>query len=510
MKLTVFDNFSRGLWMVEAEDILLPPTSLLVARNVEYFSDGEGRIRVRGRRGKRRRNTGAILPGPIWTIHRHSPRNGVPSTLVAYQIPAIPAVGFQHDTNNDGILEPVTGTFPAQTGVIWQFVNNPTLDASYGVNGYNGLRKYTGTTLSEVTLSGGVFAPTGSDIGPHITVGQQRMWVTKRDSLNHLIYFSDVDRDDVFRSAAISLNDPSGGTIMGIVPWRDAMLFAKTTGWWRFFGDPEFGFEVHPYSERGCVAPRTIDVSPYGVFYLAADGLYMTDGADPSGVEMSQALNPLFLTPAGQTLYPNAIGKWMQRKEQYWLKLSPADDILYVLQRVVTPEGPLWLWSQWTNMASTELSVLDASADNYTPMIGDADGLTWEGDIGTIDSDVFEETPIPIEIQTAFIPFEGGGLSYGRIIRAQAVFRSRQTLTLKVFYDAKTAVAAQESIGLATPDVRMQYMDVPITNQGQHGQWVSIGAQLPESSYEVELYRFTLDAALRGPSLRRKDVGVSV
>ena len=508
MKLTVFDNFSRGLWMVEAEDILLPPTALLVAKNVEYFSDGEGRIRVRGRRGKIRRNTDTALPGTIHTLHRHSPRVGAPTTLVAYENGS--AVNFRHDTNTDGLFEALFGSFNAQDGIEWQFVNNPTLNASYGVNGYNGLRKYDGVTLSEVTLSGGVFAATGSDIGPFLTVGQQRLWATKRESINHLIYFTDVGRDDIWRSAAISLNDPAGGTIVGIVPWRDAMLFAKTSGWWRFFGDPEFGFEVHPYSERGCIAPRTIDVTPYGVFYLASDGLRMTDGADPSGVDMSQALRPLFVTPGGQRLYPSAIGKWQQRKEQYWLKLSPTDDTLYVLQRVVTPEGPIWVWSVWTHMPCSEISVLDGALDNYMPVLGDASGKYWEGDVGTVDDDNNTLTPIPIEIQTAFVPLEAALLQYGRVVRMQAVFRSRQTLVLKIFYDSKTAVAAQATVGSSTPDYRMSYADVPVTNQGQHGQWVSIGAQLPESSYEVELYRFTLDAALRGAALRRKDAGVNL
>ena len=384
-------------------------------------------------------------------------------------------------------------------------MHNATLNASYGVSGDDGLWKYDGVNMSEVPLTGGIFAATSADIGPYLAEGQQRLWATKGDSLNELVYVSDVDTDDVWRIPPISVNDRKGGNIMGIVAWRDAMLFAKSTGWWRFFGDPEFGFEVHPYSERGVIAPYTIDPSPYGVFFLAHDGLFITDGADISGINMSSALRPLFITPSNQFGYSNARGRWMPRKEQYWLKLSALEgDDLYVLQRLDTKNGPRWVWSYWTNMSASALGLLGES-----PSLGDVNGKWWEGDVGSIDNDNDTLTPIPIEVQSAFVPFDVT-LPYGRIVRMHTVFRSQQTVLLRIYYDASAAIASQVSVGLAYPTPRLQSVDVPITNQAQHGQWVSVGAVLPSASYEIELYRFAPDVALRGPALRRKGLGTQL
>ena len=75
MKSFVLDDFGSGLWIVDAEDILLPPDALLVAKNIEYFTDGEGRVKIRGRRGKLRKNTDGVLSDAIHTIHHHPPFN---------------------------------------------------------------------------------------------------------------------------------------------------------------------------------------------------------------------------------------------------------------------------------------------------------------------------------------------------------------------------------------------------------------------------------------------------
>lgn len=510
MPIMSINDFGGGLWLPESSQLPVPPTALLQAKNIEYFSGGDGAVKIRGRRARRRLNTDTAFPGAIRTIYRHYPPTGSPSTLVAYEDGGV--VKFNHDTDNDGRMNGLASSFNAQTGQKWRFVNFPQKGVSYGVNGYNGLRSYNGTALAQVTLSGGVFAATNSDIGPFLAVWKRRLWVTKRDQIAYSVYASALDSDSSFPpSNHLRADDPEGGDIVGIVPWNDVLLIFKTTRIFRFVGSIEnvLNSQLTPFSNYGCVAPDTIRTTPYGVMYLARDGLRVTDGHDSIGVDLSAPLRSLFVSPATQSLYPNALGCYAARKHQYFLKLDSSSLAPYVLQKLeVSPEGARWAWSHFTGegwTTITELAVGEAEGDNGIIYAGDSAGKFWELDAATLNQDDDNGTlsPIDIVVQTPYLPMHPQ-LWLGRATRCQLVYRGSSSARVALRYNAlETADAHLFSIGAEWPDARMQIRERAIPGGRNHGQYLSTEITLSQDSHQAELHHILVHVAMRGPLARR-------
>lgn len=492
-----FADWSAGLWLHESLDVYAPPSALLQAQNVEYFSGGDGTVKLRGRRAKVRLNTDAPLAGTVRTLYRHYPRSGDPSLLIAFENSG--NVNFKKDTNDDGIFEAVTGDFNAQTGQAWQIVNWPTKNAAYGVNGYNGLRKYDGS-LTEMTLVSSAFAATGSDIGPYITVWKDRLWFTKLSELNYSVYATDINSDTTISSSNhLSLNEPKGGNITGLAPFGDLILLFKDSAIFIFVGGLTTGGQLTPFYAKGCVAPRTIQVSPHGVFYLARDGLFLTDGRSLPGLELSLPIRTLFVSPSGQTTYDTAIGQWYERKQQYHLKLDPSSATTYVLQRIETVNGPSWAWATFTNFAATAMATAESADDNGRLYLGDSAGKVWEADTGTEDDDDGTTSTIPILFQTPFVQITPEGL-LGRAVRAGVLYRGKSTVKVEIRYDSDTA-GSLTTIGWDHPDHRYQSWRRPITSH-RHGRFISALMTLPTSSYETEFHTLDLEVDVRGPRAR--------
>ena len=338
-----YDDFRGGYWTGGGSTKLAAPeTGLLLAENCEYFLGPDGKVWIRGRRGKKRLNTDLVLPGTVVSLWRLYRKTDGPFTLVGYQDGRdANRVYFEHDTDDNGLLETLPGGIVLDAGLVPQWVTVAEREACYGVTGGSGLLKYDGSTLSEVPLRGGAFLPTGGVLGPYITLHQQRLWVTDGDFPTSRIWGFALNSEDLIPATNDFLvEDPQGSRIVGLASWNEYLLIFKETAVFRLSGSPESADSASlvRVSPIGCVAPRSIQVTPDGVMYLSRDGLRITDGQHTRGLDVAVAIRNLFVSPGEQHLYRNAVSSYSLRKNQYRINLD-GGDITHILQRLETLKG---------------------------------------------------------------------------------------------------------------------------------------------------------------------------
>lgn len=507
-----FSDFSGGLWLPESLKFGAPETGLIVAENAEYFASGDGTIKIRGRRGKNRLNTSTALTGRINGIHRLYRRSDGPFTLITFEDTSDTGkVHFRHDKTDNGILATIATDFAASIQKRFQFITWPSQDKAYFVNGHDGLRSYDGTTIAEEVLSGvwtGANGTDGNDIGPYLDLFNQRLVATKTDALHSHIYFSDPNEPSVWPAAnQISIQTSLGGKMTGIRTHDEFLLLFKDTGLFRFQGDPEFlqNSDLVPISPWGCVAPYSIKWTPYGVMYLARDGLRITDGQSAVPIELSAPVRTLFVSPGTQATYTDAVASWSLRKKQYRIKLDAASDT-HVLQWIDSLNGPRWLWSTATNTDDVySLSEGEDANDNGRVFAGDSAGKFWELDVGEKDDDFHAITEWDMTIQLPFTQMHPRHL-WGRASRFRTVTSRKKALNHFVRYDNKTATAESFSKGWPYSAHQQDYQDEPLTERGQHGQYVSVGVTFPDADYNDELHHISLPITYQGIRKRNRHI----
>ena len=527
MAILTFSDFSGGLYESQALRIYSGPNSLLQAQNIEYFVSGGGEVKIRGRRGVVRYTTSAEA-GVIRSLYRHSRRSGARSLLVAYENGS-GNITFKHDTNDDGTLEVISGVPTTTTGARWHFATWPSQDATYMVStaasGADGLRKYdpgAGTPITTVSLTG------VSVDGPYLTVWKDRLWVTKASELNYSVYASELNDPTTFPATnQLSVNDPEGGIITGLVAFGDSLLIFKNTGIWRFTGDIEFSdssSQLTQYSDVGCIAPETIENIPgIGIIFLSQYGLRLTDGQDPHPFDVSYSILPNFITPSTQSAYSSAFGKYHPRKGIYYLFLSSATTPYKLSFFSSTPVGSprgrsdkfLWSKDSWfQSQANTNNSTITpycltnetSEGDNGDFFVGDSQGKIWKVDYGVVDSDtvssVVTDYSIYPKIQTAFVPMDAQLGRMSRAGRFYISFRGKTTVQCEVRFDHSTSAAASFSIGQDTPGYIYQQVWRAVSTHSSWGRLASAVVTLPSDSYESELDKIVLEIINRGGRVR--------
>lgn len=249
-------------------------------------------MRLRGRRGRVKWNASA-LPGTsdVLTLHRFYPRVGSPSTLAAFQNGA--NVNFRHDTADNGTFGTITGAFNAATGKRWRFVNWPQKEASFGVNGADGLYSYNGT-LAPVSITGVAVD------GPYIALWKNRLWSTKANELPFSLYASDLaSATNWTGTQQLSLNDATGNLITGITPdpTGDYLIGTKEQSLWHFWGTFNL---VMADLESSQTKDAWLELSPahrLGIIYVGRHGVYLNSGSQPVGIEISAPIRGVFRTP---------------------------------------------------------------------------------------------------------------------------------------------------------------------------------------------------------------------
>jgi hypothetical protein len=229
-----------------------------------------------------------------------------------------------------------------------RFVYWPARNKTFIFTGGNNLISYNGVIITGVT------AMTEDDVvlkprsGPFAALFNERLWATDPAELNFSVYASETTLNGAeekwYPNKQISVSDREGGTITGLVAYRDVLYILKDTCIWAFVGDIDAPTQLGQVSERGCVAPNTVQVTPFGIIYLAQDGLYLFS---PDGeVELSRAIRPLFAGRTTQTTYRTAVGIYHPRRGCYYLRLSPTSDECYVLYRLGEGDKTSLAWAR--------------------------------------------------------------------------------------------------------------------------------------------------------------------
>jgi hypothetical protein len=346
------------------QPVNLKPGDLLDSENVFPIADGS----MAGRLGQVPYNAVSYGADRIRSLYRFYKQDGTRISLVTY--------GTKIFRGDD-----VTGALTELQGSLandrkFSFITWSAKDKVYWINGVQPLRSYDGTTVSTVAGS----PPVGSQIELH----DDRMWILQDD----LVSFSDLNADNSWPAAnALNLSDKKGGQGQFLKSFgRGLLVAAKDTGLWRFEGSPLLGGQLTPYSDIGCIAGWTADITPFGIPFLSHDGIYVTDGFRVDRI--SGKIDPLF---SGTGRFADAVGKYYKRRRQYFFSYNTAlaiNDQFWAATYIETSKGPAIGWNKYTGFKAESFMEWDGAGDVGQMYYGRADTgqIRWM-DIGSVDID---------------------------------------------------------------------------------------------------------------------------
>src|SRR5262245_23710639 len=409
----------------------MPSRPLAGAQSREYFPADGQTVKIRGRKG---RSIFGIGTGAVWTLYRFYPRSGSPTTLIAATNGA--AVDLRHDTTGSGTFAALTGGAGMAAGKRWRFVMWPALNKAFGVNGSNGLKSYDGAVLATVTVTSGAAVD-----GPYIALHKDRLFSCRTAFSDYLVDVSELLDPTIF-TYQINVSEDQGGKITGLFSYGDVLIILKTSYNFAFAGDIRYSPQKVVISDKGCVAPDSADISDYGVIYLGADGVYLTQGQIGDAQDISGPLKGLFITSgSANSLYPAAVGKYYELRDQYWLTLDPNNPTAttYILHRVhlrtaAGQEQTALAWSQHTGAPMNCAACWDSEGDDRRMLIGDTSGNVWRVDNSALDggagySVVMRTAPVAV----------GSRQEWGRISRLEAFYRGSVACSATLYYNGHSA-----------------------------------------------------------------------
>lgn len=399
----------------------------------------------------------------------------------------------QLQTNLDPLAVPVNYEPDLGTEHRPRFVSWHSQDRTYIFDGRNPVMVWDGEYLHP--------GPVDARRGPYATLWKARLWAADPNELEYSVYASGINDPDLWDLGRSQLNvaDTRGGKIVGLVGWRDQLLIFKNSGLWSFMGDVDTGGQLIEYApERGCEAPESIAETPFGVLYVGSEGVYITDGRDPLGIEVSRPLRSLFVRRLTDAQYPNAVGIYYPTKQQYYLKLDPAEDEVFVLTIVPGSEGGLlYSWAHIPVMPLNTAMVWSNEPDTGELLLGDVDGFVYQGDVGSTDQLVGGTDPIACTVRTTSQRFASKGVE-GRITHAKAHYRGAVPLSGALTYDQETTVNGI-ALGIVSSPATNQFPRAWVSSLDTFGRHVDIELSNPSDGPAFELHEIRLRTALRQP-----------
>lgn len=215
----------------------------------------------------------------------------------------------------------------------------------------------------------------------------------------------------------VDVNPGDGEPIMGVATFDNYVIVFKETRFFVFYGtsldadgNPEFNYRAVE-AGKGLVAPGALCVGPDGVYFLAQDGVYRTNGGYPQLV--SELLNPLFVGESpdlysGNTINFGSISKarMLYHNQQVYLAVPTGSSSFNDRLLVFDPRDGWWtVWDiQAAAMASFKIGSSPELVFSY------ADGYKRIGRVQSgIDADAARSsgasTTIFSFIKTAFNDF---------------------------------------------------------------------------------------------------------
>lgn len=380
----------------------LGAADLIVSENMVPIGGGS----FEGRGGQTELFGTPINANPVRSLHRFYKQNGTRITI---------ATSGSNVFTVDGVgATTIDGGYTADKK--FSLLTWSSKDKTYWLNGFQAMRSYDGTTVAVV----GGSPPIGSMMELH----DDRLWVLQ----GNLLRFSGLNVDNSWPAAnALNLSDNYGGTGLFVKSFgRGLLIIGKDTGLYRFEGSPLLGGKLSRFSDVKCIAPWSAAVTPFGVPFLANDGVWATDGF---GVQrISGKIDPLFTLP-----FRGAVGHYYPKKRQYLLAFSTtgaANDQLWVATYLETPQGPIISWNPYSGFKAESFSSWDGAVDSGEMYYGRSD----EGKIRRMDID---SQDVGADYRCAF---QTRWESFGSLTRAKQirwlfpVFEATHPVTYKIGY----------------------------------------------------------------------------
>lgn len=344
--------------------------------------------------------------------------------------------------------------------------------------------------------------PTGSDLesiaprkGPFACLHQSRLWATDPSELQYSVYASKVnDEQTWYPDVHLGVNDEGGGEITGLASLGEILVILKSTSVFTFIGNAD-GIGGQPLgvlrqvSTRGCVAPDSVQVTPYGVIFVGREGVYITNGSEVESV--SDAIKPLFVGRTADNVYTTAVGLYYPKRDQYWLKLDPDADEGYVLHRVSSGYA-------WTRIPALPMTCGTVFAGDEGQMyVGDSNGYIWLRDTGASS----EADPIVPYVTTRSVWLDPNDRRMGRAFHLRPLFRGIGTLTVGLRYDHLELDEADNlSVQFTSSGGAEGAFTEPrayISDKAEFGRFLAIAMSITEGA-SLEVHRVDVDVQMRG------------
>lgn len=435
-----------------------------------------------------------------------------PRTLVAYnRIAGGRTFALHRVLEDDGSWWITTDVVQWSPAARQRFVSWPERDATFIFDGANPVLQYTsehptvpglwphGYTVILEVVAGSLAPP----MGPYATLWQNRLWATRPSEIQFSVYACEPNDPTSWQpDIQLSVNDAEGGTITGLVAIAgniSQLLILKTTCLWYFVGDPVSGGQLVRYSQRGCVAPDTVQLCPWGCIYLGDEALWLTDGQTENGRNLSEALATLFRGRTASERFAEAIGVYYPKARQYWLKFTPEAADGYVLHFLGEGPQPKLAWSHMPVMPMQAACVWPGAGDAGELVLLDSDGFVRRADTGSTDDDgTADGQPIPVVLRSGshILDDRTPVLREGRIVYVKSSARMAAGLTGVLRYDMDNAKIVPFSVAAQSA---LQYHNLrqTITEQATFGRVVDVRLLNADDGPEFELHRLELDATLR-------------
>ena len=422
--------------------------------------------------------------------------SAVAKTLVATRDAA--TLTYHHETA-PFVFSTLIPTVPAleRPDVRPRAVPWPEKSSVYLFDGVNPVLRYNGEfSLHQVFES---LAGTSARRGPFATLHQDRLFASDPDEDDFSIYASEPFRDDLWREDAhLSVSD-EGGRITGLVSFAGRLIALKENSTWSFAGDVVFGGDLLRVESRGCVAPDSVAVTPFGVIYVSHDGVYLTSGSGPA-TELSRPLRPLFEGRTERQTFNEAVGIYYARRQQYWVQLDPTVAEIWVGSRLVSQEeGPTVAWARFPGLSFTAGELYAGSGEPGTLILGRENGGLVEHDVGSSD----DGAAITCVARSLPVDFQRRSQTLGRVSQLFARVRTdgAAPLTWRLYFDqADTAGDVGTFDTAATAQVRE--LRRFIANMALFGRQIAWELQA-DGGPDVEIHRVELETALRGARVHR-------
>jgi hypothetical protein len=271
-------------------------------------------------------------------------------------------------------------------------------------DGADFLTKYDGTTFTNTAIGGGAHHVAVQYPDNRLVLANSGLTTT-----NSRVVFSAANNPESFDLANdyIDLMPGDGEQIVGMANYRNDLFVFKQSAFWRFFGNSTdsvggtvFNNQMtrHNLNTPGRYQGRVVASGEEGVYFLGADGVYLTTGGNPQ--KISEALDPIFSLSGTPEYFTSFTASSSATPEIYyaggrlylnwWLPIPGSNGTGQLF--VYDPETRVWTYNRMWNLRGTEIrgmsSVVRTNTLKDTPyfMATTGSGGTVRSVIGYQDS----------------------------------------------------------------------------------------------------------------------------